>query len=269
MPRRKPELTVSEFTFAYNFLHEHHTMFQGNLIAAPILPSLFGESELGFDACLPTSAACFFFQFKRSYFITRQHPRRRNRQPPPYAAPFYRIYLHRKGDYNQHFLLKGWSGLFRTTYYVAPQINDNATYYQAARAGVSWMCSRSIPVNQLNEQFTRTDNEQHFIEFKESVDDPLICSDFPIPIKKSIKGNNLKEVYLRQRKWPIDNLTRYLAEKTYSFITEHWADKTTNQIEKVSISDNPQKQEIIKSLLYSSNLLSAYLGIVPVLVGER
>jgi len=267
MPRRKPELAISEFTFAYNFLHEQQMIFQGEMIGLPILPSLLEEGEVGFDACLPTRSAIFFYQFKKSHYIVNLHPRRRDRNPQPYPVPFYRIYLHRHNHYAQHFQLQYWSYTYPGTFYIAPEITDNRTFYRAAQNNEIWMHCRSIPLRLIPERFDVT--EKHFIEFKENNERPLLCSDHITEIKNSIMGEDLKKYCLEQKREPIDKLAMELSERTLSFIARYWEPQSIEKIEKIPFSKIPQKEEIAKSLLQSSSLLSTYLGIVPVLVGER
>ncbi len=266
---RKPELTISEFTFAYNFLHEQQTIFKDEMIATPILPSLHEEAGVGFDACLPTRAACFIYQFKKSRYIVRSNARRRNRDPPPYPAPFYRFALRQKGNYHQHFLLKAWSELYPCTFYVAPEMHDNQTFFQAARAGEIWKKSRFVFLNLCQEDFTGTSTDQHFIEYKEGQIQPLICSNHGYKLEKSLMGDQLREYYLSQKLIPIEDLTMKLFHNTIDFIAKNWGVEHTKKLGDVPFSMIPQKREIAKSLQLSSNILSSYLGVTPVLFGER
>jgi len=268
MSRKKPELTISEFTFAYNFLHEQHLLFQNDLIGVPILPSLLDETDVGFDACLPTRAAIFFYQFKRSHNIIRVHPRRLTRDPPPYPAPFYRIYLHRKNNYAQHFQLQYWANLYPCTYYVAPETTDNTTYFDAAIRGETWKCSRCIPLISCPVGFDVTE-PKHFIEYKKDVEQAILCSDHVSIIKNTIFGRDLKRLYLEQKYEPIDELAMKLSDNTINFIAKYWGKEHTKKLGYVSFSEIPQKQEIVKSLQLSSSILSSYLGVTPLLFGKR
>jgi len=260
---------ISEFTYAYAFLHEQQLIWQNELLITPFLPSLSDEALLGFDAALATTATCFFYQFKKSRYIVRAHPRRLARNPQPYPTPFYRILLHRKRNYSQHFRLKEWSQLFPCTFYVAPEMNDNTTFYQAARRGELWMNSRFIFLNLCQETFTENDPEQHFIEFKEGEEQPLICSEHGFKIEKSLLGKNLKEFYLGQKRQPIDELAANLFGQTEAIITKHWGNEIVKKLGIDTYFERIQKTETKKILQFTSNILSTYLGIIPVFVGNR
>ena len=244
-------------------------MFKDEMIATPILPSLLDEADVGFDACLPTRAACFIYQFKKSRYIVRSNSRRRNRDPPPYPAPFYRFALHRKGNYRQHFLLKAWSEIFPTTFYIAPEMHDNSAFFQAARTGEIWKGSRYVFLNLCQENFTETSTDHHFIEYKKDEIRPIICSNHGVKMEKSLMGEQLKDYYLSQKLIPIDELALKLFHDTINFITKYWGEDHVKKLGYVTFSDLPQKQEIVKSLLLSSSILSSYLGVTPVLFGER
>ena len=63
---------ISEFTFGYAFLFDLTLANWGDITAAPILPSLQQENNLGWDASLPMQGIPYFYQFKLTEFDPAQ-----------------------------------------------------------------------------------------------------------------------------------------------------------------------------------------------------
>lgn len=73
-----PEADFSEFTYGNAVLREVETLLVragAALTRAPDLPSLLRENTVGYDAHLVTVDFAVPLQFKRAYFVSRQHPR--------------------------------------------------------------------------------------------------------------------------------------------------------------------------------------------------
>jgi hypothetical protein len=101
------EIGISEFTFGYGFLYEQTQGNWGNLTAAPILPSLQQEEQQGWDARLPLTGTDFYYQFKLSEYLWRGNAKYRigpNKPPEDciYADAYYRFWLHKRNNNQQH-----------------------------------------------------------------------------------------------------------------------------------------------------------------------
>lgn len=71
-----PAAEFSEFSYGYAVAHEAEellTTLGAGLVSAPTLPSLIKENTVGFDAHLVSIDFALFLQFKRSFFVSRQH----------------------------------------------------------------------------------------------------------------------------------------------------------------------------------------------------
>lgn len=71
-----PTADFSEFSYGYAVVREAEIALAAAgaaLSAAPTLPSLLRENTVGYDAHLVTVNFALFLQFKRSFFVSRQH----------------------------------------------------------------------------------------------------------------------------------------------------------------------------------------------------
>src|SRR4051794_17890584 len=94
------EIGLSEFTFGYAFLYEQTQANRNDLKAVPVLPSLRQEEKQGWDAKLPLYGTDFYYQFKLSDYLSRGNATYiRDRT---YNSPYYRVWLHRRNNNQQH-----------------------------------------------------------------------------------------------------------------------------------------------------------------------
>ena len=135
---------ISESTFAIALLAEQQSRQWGNLASYPVLPSLFDEAGVGWDAYLPIVGAPMFLQFKVSDYMTHwrsaHHAFLQN-------TPYYRFHLHPSNNFQQHNRLRVLSQNYPDTYYVAPEVNTGVAFQNAYLAQMVTEDSRFIPVN--------------------------------------------------------------------------------------------------------------------------
>lgn len=80
-----PAAEFSEFSYGFAVVRQTEallTSIGAKLQEAPTLPSLLTENKVGYDARLVTVDFTLFLQFKRSYYVSRRHPR----EPCGYAG---------------------------------------------------------------------------------------------------------------------------------------------------------------------------------------
>lgn len=158
------KIGISEFTFGFAFLYEQTQANWPGLQAAPVLPSLYAEGGLGWDAKLPVNGLDFYYQFKLSDRLHRRNSR--YIRDGTYNAPYHRLALHPKDDNSQHQNL--WT-LARTnthTYYVAPEFGTVEAFNTAFLAGVVRNDTRMINLRDCHDIH---DDEQHYITFQPGV----------------------------------------------------------------------------------------------------
>lgn len=153
---------ISEFTFGYAFLYEQTHAHWGNLTAAPILPSLQQEQNLGWDANLPVDGTPFFFQFKLSEYLFRSNAH--FIQDGTYVTPYYRISLHPRDNNRQHRLLRAHSAQSPNTFYVAPELNAFAHFNTYFLDHTLTQHTRLIPLTDCDD-IAITDKTQHYITY--------------------------------------------------------------------------------------------------------
>ena len=132
------------------------------MTAVPILPSLRGEADDGWDARLPIKGVPNYYQFKLSDYLVRSNAKYFN-EPPFYTNPYYRIALHRRDNNRQHQRLRELSRKAPETYYVAPETSDVAKFNDFFLNSSVIDVSRMIPVRDCEDI---SDDRQHFITYQ-------------------------------------------------------------------------------------------------------
>jgi hypothetical protein len=259
---------ISEFTFGYAFLHEQTTHHEHNLRAAPILPSLQEEANLGWDARLPLVGTDYYYQFKLSDHLSRSNAT--FIRDETYHDPYYRIALHRHNSNRQHQRLKELSRNNPNTYYVAPEVNNLDEFNSAFLNNQIVSQSRLIPLSDCEEI---ADNEQHYITFQQGQEDWILHSEKKIH-KKSMFGKNIFMVYEESRpKWkPLDekyaiNLFNDTSKTVFSVIDQE--ERTSDQKKMNLLEFDTQQASKTQTLLRTSQVLSVFFGATLVLVGTR
>lgn len=257
---------ISEFTYGFAFLHEQANRNEGNLISAPILPSLIQEQEEGWDAKLPLIGGAYFYQFKLADYLSRTNAR--FHRGKPYYSPYYCFSLHRNNRNQQHNRLKQLSLTEQNTFYVAPEFNGEKTFNKAYLNGEVSKRSRIIP---LTECHFINDAKQHYITYQTHNQVWAQHS----KIKKSelsYKGDQLERIHERahDRLRPIDfafalDLYRNISSPLYNGF----------EMERIKLSEEElaflhlsyQNKTIKTVLQHTAKVLSIFYGATLVLVG--
>src|SRR6266852_4354908 len=155
------EIGISEFAFGYAFLYEQTQANWGNLRAAPVLPSLQREELEGWDARLPLNGTDFYYQFKLSDYLSRGNAT--YIRDATYNSPYYRFWLHRRNDNQQHRRLRQHCVANPNTYYAAPQFNSIEEFNTRFLARQITANCRIIPLTLCDDI---TDGEHHCITFQ-------------------------------------------------------------------------------------------------------
>lgn len=260
------ELGISEFTFGYAFLYEQTLKNWGSLVAAPILPSLQQEADLGWDARLPIRGCTFYYQFKLSDRLERSNSR--FIADETYEEPYYRIKLHARNFNRQHRVLWRHTQSNQYTYYVSPEFAAIDDFNQAFLSNTITEHSRLIPLNQCN-NYPAYDSEQHYITYQEN-DSGFRQHSKTSRHEKSRSGKDLERIYNE-------------SHQNWRLINEEFADRILEQTrEKLHIlADEGYMQDVEKileqnvpedkagKLLLSAKVLSVVFGVSMVIIGER
>lgn len=257
---------ISEFTFGYAFLFEQTHANWGNLTAAPILPSLQQERNVGWDARLPRNGIDFYYQFKLSeYFWYRNS---KFIADGTYQSPYYRLALHRKNNNQQHQRLKVHAVTSPNTFYVGPEFNSIDDFNTAFLSRQITAQSRLIPVAECDDIF---DGKQHYITFQPGQMDWDQHSERKRH-RRSFFGKDLGNLYeSRSSQWR--RIDKRFADELF--------DKTLANIERIRKSEdwyfgetaiplldfNLRQAEQRDVLLRVSQILSVTFGITLVLAG--
>lgn len=257
---------ISEFTFGYAFLYEQTHSNWANLRAAPILPNLQQEQDEGWDAHLPLNGIDFYYQFKLS-----DHLFRRNAKfiaDGTYAAPYYRLGLHRNNNNLQHQRLRDHAQANPNTYYVAPEFNNIGEFNTAFLTRQITARSRMIPVADCDDIL---DGDQHYITFQTGQADWNQHSERKRH-DRSFFGKDLDKVYrdsASQWKRMDKPFANNLFDKTTATVKrvlerENWK---VREAASPLMDFNPQNESQGDVLLRTSQILSVVLGVTMVLVG--
>lgn len=266
--RHVAEIGISEFTFGYAFLFEQTHSNWGNLKAAPILPSLQQEEEEGWDARLPLDATDFYYQFKLSDYLSRGNAKYIS--DGTYAGPYYRFWLHRHNNNQQHQRLRQHCIQNPYTYYVAPQFNAIEEFNSRFLAHQITANCRIIPLTDCEDV---NDGDRHCITFQPHSPAWILHSE-PKRREKSYTGQELSALYRESfNHWQRVDLQ----------FTERLFEKTRDITKRVVAEEEPQRGQLVRPLLdeppiernrrdlllRTADILSAAFGVTLVLVGSR
>jgi len=256
---------LSEFTFGYAFLFEQTTKNWNGLRAAPILPSLSTEADVGWDAHLPTQATDYYYQFKLSDYLYRSNAS--FIRDLTYANPYYRLSLHRRDNNRQHHRLFAHAQIRPQTYYVAPEFQSVDAFNQSFLSKQISDRSRLIPIAQCDDC---TDADQHYITYQPGDTGWRFHSDGKRR-EQSYTGMELQTVFDQARSSlrPVDT----------SFAEELFV-ATTDQVRaRIVDEEGPAKADLSALALSSTShsragflrgtadVLSVFFGLTLVLVG--
>ncbi|WP_313384884.1 hypothetical protein [Pantoea sp.] len=163
----KPQF--SEFTYGYALIEEFSRKY--NFTSVPIFPSLVEEGRVGggYDAGLKIQGIPFFFQFKKSNFLSRSH----SKYYKSFNTPYYQFYLHAKKYSKQHELLLHLENSGNPVFYIAPKFHTNVELhdnYFNSTIGESSICISPKQIGIL------PDNEEHSICFNKDSSLIYFCS---------------------------------------------------------------------------------------------
>jgi hypothetical protein len=261
------EIGISEFTFGYAFLFEQTQANWGGLRAAPILPSLQQEELAGWDARLPLNGIDFDNQFKLSDYLSRGNAT--YIRDGTYDGPYYRLWLHRRNNNQQHRRLRQHCIANPNTYYAAPEFNSIEEFNARFLARQITANCRIIPLTLCDDI---TDGDQHCITFQRA-DPAWIFHSEPRRRDKSYSGKELGTLYRESvGQWHSIDI----------HFTEQLLEKTRETARRLIVEEEPQRAQLVRPLLdeapasherrdlllRTADILSATLGVTLVLVGS-
>jgi hypothetical protein len=260
------DIGISEFTFGYAFLFEQTQSNWGNLKAAPVLPSLQQEELQGWDAQLPLNGTDFYYQFKLSDYLSCRNAT--YLRDETYNSPYYRFWLHRRYENQQHRRLRQHCHGNPNTFYVTPEFNSIDEFNSRFLARQITSNCRIIPLNLCDDI---NDGNQHCITFQPG-DPSWILHSEPNRQEKSYNGRELGALYeSSSNRW----------HRIDASFAEQLLDKTREIAKKVIAEEGDLRQvyplldePVIERdrrhfLLRVADILSVTLGLTLVLVGSR
>ena len=258
---------ISEFTFGYAFLYEQTHRKWANLTAAPILPSLYREAALGWDAHLPLEGTDFYYQFKLSDYLSHGNSTYiRNRT---YGSPYYRIALHRRDRNRQHRRLKWHAAKHPNTFYVAPEFSDLRQFNSEFLNRQITNASRLIPVSECDHIW---DGDQHYITFQQGDQEWMQHTSESARHPHSVRGENLGELYEGSSpQWrPVDRslvsqLFLDIRGDVFELLDDEEDEEPTRLHELLDLHlDAEETSEILDR---ASQVLSVFFGLTLTIVG--
>ena len=208
----KPD--ISEFSYGFAITRELVDWSGQPLTAAPLLPSLTREGQLGYDLKFDNFGFPIFLQFKMSDYMKKRNAN--EVQQGVLDPPFYRMYLRSRRYSNQHQLLLELENRGNLVYYVAPsfhsqqEFNDNYRQQTIARKSIFVQPSQVGNIN---------DDDTHCISFKSCSEQDYSFSP-PTPIQQKIDFTNFTcEVFTTSMIQRQDRLRKNLQLSVQSMIS--------------------------------------------------
>jgi len=258
---------LSEFMFGYAFLYEQTHNNWGNLVGAPVLPSLQQEYDEGWDAHLPVNGIDYYYQFKLSDYLYRGNAN--YIKDRTYPGPYYRLALHKNHNNSQHQRLRTLAQTNPNTYYVSPEFTDLGTFNSAFLQRQITQRSRLIPIDQCDDIL---DGSQHHITYRHGNSGWIQHSEKKVH-ETSFTGEDLPNLY-RSTAQNWKEINRDFAVEVF--------DKTNDLVNRIVESERRENEDFVRPRLlddgarnqdrrqllqHTSELLSVVLGVTLVIVG--
>lgn len=124
----------SEFSFAYAVVRKIETELGGQ-IAVPNFPTQNQEADVGYDVSFLSQRIPLFIQFKRSEVMVRNYCRECQDNKANLTLPIFRMHLHRRHRYRQHFLMQDLEDNGSTALYCTSAVKNKSELDQFYAAG--------------------------------------------------------------------------------------------------------------------------------------
>lgn len=205
--------TFSEFSYGYALTEELACGVLGQMVGAPIFPSLYGEGQPGggYDVKLPIQGAPLFLQFKLSHYLKRSTAS----EWDYFGCPYFRMYLRPLRHSQQHNLLLDLERRANEVYYATPRFHTaeelNDAYIGGSVLYNSGFC-RPMDIGRLS------DKEQHYIVFERYGAKAYLFSTKPKEVHSFYSGETF-----------IENVVSRTSEKT-RLVDEKFFDSIAHEI---------------------------------------
>jgi len=152
---------ISEFSYGYALTQELAGGMLGNLIGAPVFPSLRQEGSAGggYDVQIPLIGFPLFLQFKLSDYLSRTSASERTML----GGPYYRMHLRPLRHSDQHNLLLDLEAAGNEVYYAAPEFHTQPELNSAYLARQVFRRSRFFRPSAIG---ALPDRDGHYICFR-------------------------------------------------------------------------------------------------------
>lgn len=177
---------LSEFSFGYALTEELASGAFGQLVGAPIFPSLIQEGQAGggYDLQLPLVGAPLFLQFKLSDCMVY----RSANEWGLFNQSYYRMHLRPARHSDQHALLRTLQDSGEEVYYVAPYFHTTEelnTHYSLRSVADNSIWFRPSDIGPL------PDDDDHYIVFERNHPVAYFCSKDPRPLKAKLDKSSV------------------------------------------------------------------------------
>lgn len=189
------EPQISEFSYGFALTHEIINATKSRTVA-PIFPSLYRESLVGYDVQINLGAPFvpLFLQFKLSHCMIRNTAYEISRYNFPVTTPFYRFNLYSRVKSHQHDLLCQLDQFDELVFYAAPifsTLEQFNSLYASRR-----ILDRTRFVSPMSIGPFR-DNDDHSIAFNDK-SGLYFCSEEPRQIEGRKTIAELEELFQRK-----------------------------------------------------------------------
>ncbi len=135
----------------------------GDLMAAPVFPSLYAEGQAGggWDVMIPYPVTPLFLQFKLSHYMVRRTAAER----ALFGTSYFRMHLRPSRFSDQHELLLAWETAGNDTYYAAPRFHQTSALNQAYLTRNVIACSAFFPPTIIGDL---PDHYDHYVAFNDT-----------------------------------------------------------------------------------------------------
>jgi hypothetical protein len=236
----------SEFSYGYAVVRQIEMILGGQTVV-PTFPTQPQEADGGYDVSFLSHGVPLFIQFKRSEVMRYKSCREYKDKNASLQFPIFRMHLHSKHDFKQHFLMQNLESKGNIAIYCSSSVPDKNSldrYYASGNIFDASAIFRPLEI------VLPSLNEEHHVSFCTTSDKAWVYSKEGVAFERSTSGLHGLLSQLRQRaRVSLEHETELLSEVADDFERLGGDRMAERQREKYIFqpSDMPQESDVMGS----------------------
>lgn len=185
----------SEFSFAYAVVRKIEAGL-GGMMAVPNFPTQNQEADLGYDVNFLSQRIPIFIQFKRSEVMVRHSCGECQNNKAKLSLPIFRMHLHNRNNYRQHFLLQDLEAAGSIALYCTSAVQNKSEMDQFYATDQIFKASAIFIPSDID---LPSLNKEHYVSFDKQRQRWCVYSDAGEPFEQDVPNIGTVIDHLRLR----------------------------------------------------------------------